>query len=295
MVSKSWCFTINNYTDEDVAKLNELTEVSNVLYAAYEQAPTTGTHHIQGYITLQRARRMPGVKKLFDNDSVHLEVARGGKAKNHDYIIKGLNTDGTPKDVSEPFIEHDCGSQGARSDLKEVIECARESGVKRAATDFPTTYAKFHKGIERVVALQRSSDIRTEPPTVYWLYGPTGVGKTHFAFEHTAPTRVYIADMWPQWFDGILDHDWLVLDELDKRDFRVWQLLKLTDRYPFEVPVKGSTVNFNVPNIVITSTAKPQDLISDPSDWAQVNRRLAYIGTKETLEADWQWEKMPSD
>lgn len=48
--SRGWCFTINNYTELDVAQVKALEEPSSAIIAGYEVAPTTGTPHIQGYV-----------------------------------------------------------------------------------------------------------------------------------------------------------------------------------------------------------------------------------------------------
>lgn len=289
----SWIFTINNYTDDDIENLKRCIDRTTTLYAAKEIAPTTGTPHIQGFLTLRNSMRRAGVSKLL-NKKPYLKAGRGGKKYNYDYIIKGLQTNGEPKEFSEVVINHDCGDAGTRNDIRDAVELAIRHGIKRAATELPATFAKYSKGIERTVQIQRSPDPRAEPPRVYWLFGPKGIGKTRFSYDREEdPRKVFIGDMWPQWFDGVMDHNWFIIDELDKRDFRVWQLLRILDRYPFTAPVKGSTIEFNVPNIVITSTAHPNGVIPDPSDWSQVERRITYIGTKDNLDDPWEWLKQP--
>lgn len=46
--SYAWCFTLNNYTDEEIRRLESLE--CERLVVGKEVAPTTGTPHLQGYI-----------------------------------------------------------------------------------------------------------------------------------------------------------------------------------------------------------------------------------------------------
>ena len=49
MTSAAWCFTINNYTEEDVGRLLALPPPYCCLFGK-EEAPTTGTKHLQGLL-----------------------------------------------------------------------------------------------------------------------------------------------------------------------------------------------------------------------------------------------------
>lgn len=52
---------------------------------------------------------------------------------------------------------------GARSDLYDVISFAKEHGIKRAAEEHPEAYAKYYKGIERVVNLTKEHPLEAAP------------------------------------------------------------------------------------------------------------------------------------
>ena len=47
--SWAWCFTLNNYTEEDVGRLCAMAQPYCVLFGK-EEAPTTGTKHLQGLL-----------------------------------------------------------------------------------------------------------------------------------------------------------------------------------------------------------------------------------------------------
>lgn len=79
--AKRWCFTLNNYTDQDIDKLCS----SNSSYIFGEEvAPTTGMKHLQGYIEFNSKCRPLG---MFNN-TIHWEKARGSKAENIKYCGK---------------------------------------------------------------------------------------------------------------------------------------------------------------------------------------------------------------
>lgn len=286
---KSFTFTINNYTEDHKKRLEDLKEVANVLYAALERGEQ-GTPHIQGFITFKKDKRFTGVHKLLPG--AHVEQAKGAKSDNYSYIILGLNRDGTPKEHNEVFIDHDITHPGDRTDLKKILATAKEHGIKRTARDHPVEYARYFKGIAAYVAA--TAEPRTEYPSVYWLYGPTGIGKTEFAFNKTDVDDVYIANMAPSWYDGLDNHNWIVFDEFDKQPFPLRELLMILDRYPYRAPIKGGSVNFNPKNIVITSSTHPENLYNG-TDWDQVYRRLTFIASRPTYADPWNWEKAPQD
>lgn len=292
MSHKSFVFTINNYTDSDVEDVQRIQDITNTLYASYEEGQN-GTPHIQGFVTFKKAKRLGAVSKLLPR--AHLESAKGGKADNFNYIIRGQNVDGSPKLHSEVFINHDIGSQGARTDLLAVLDTARAGGIKRVAEEHPAEFIRYHRGVREYLATIQPP--RTEPPRVFWLHGSTGIGKTKFVFDQARmPDLVFNATLAPKWWDGLdSHHTWVLIDEFDKRkEFDHHQLLTILDRYNLRVEVKGGTANFNVPNIVLTSSVHPANLF--PSDiYDQVLRRLTNIGTKHDLNDPWEWEMWGED
>lgn len=288
MTHKSFVFTINNYTDDDIQDVHRIKDITNTLYAAFEKGEVNGTPHIQGFVTFKKTKRLGAVSRLLPR--AHLQPAKGGKSNNYNYIIRGENTDGTAKLHSEVFVNHDVGTPGTRTDIKNLLEFARQHGVKRTAEEHPVEYFRYSKGIRAWLTAVQSP--RTEAPNVYWLFGSTGIGKTKFTFDQARdPDLVFNARLAPKWWDGLdSHHTWALIDEFDKRkEFDHHELLTILDRYNCVVEVKGGSVNFKVPNIVITSSVHPQNLF--PADiFAQVYRRLTNIGTKASFNDPWEWE-----
>lgn len=79
---RNFVFTQNNYPNFDL--------VENVVckYIAYaeEIAPTTGTPHLQGYISFVNAKTIEQARKLLPG--CHVEVMRGSLLQNDEYVSK---------------------------------------------------------------------------------------------------------------------------------------------------------------------------------------------------------------
>lgn len=80
----NWCFTLNNYTDEEIVAIKAIDY--KYLVFGYEVGEN-GTPHLQGYIELTKRLRFGGVKKLFP-PRVHLEARRGTAEEAADYCKK---------------------------------------------------------------------------------------------------------------------------------------------------------------------------------------------------------------
>jgi len=84
--SAGWTWTLNNYTDEDITKLQAL----NIKYICYgkETAPTTGTPHLQGYLLHEKRVVLDTIIKLVDIPRIHFIPSKGSKQQNIVYCKK---------------------------------------------------------------------------------------------------------------------------------------------------------------------------------------------------------------
>ncbi|KAH3701634.1 hypothetical protein DPMN_076624 [Dreissena polymorpha] len=61
VAAKNWCFTVNNYTDEEYKAIREFD--CGYLIVGEERGEEQGTPHLQGYIQLHKKMRRTGLVK----------------------------------------------------------------------------------------------------------------------------------------------------------------------------------------------------------------------------------------
>jgi len=78
-VSKNWCFTLNNWTEEQKDKILLLCANSAIIksYVFQAEIGKEGTNHLQGYIEFVKRDRP---KSLFNIDQIHWEKCKSPKA-----------------------------------------------------------------------------------------------------------------------------------------------------------------------------------------------------------------------
>jgi hypothetical protein len=114
MRTKYWCFTLNNYTDEETAAINSLTNEPKVLYIIVgREVGASGTRHYQGYLELSTRLRLANVKQLPGLERAHFENRRGSAQQASDYCAK----DG---DILVQTGSLSRTTPGKRSDLEDL-------------------------------------------------------------------------------------------------------------------------------------------------------------------------------
>ncbi len=82
------CFTLNNYTDDEVVTLSHYFE-EHGKYIIGKEVGEEGTPHLQGYVEFKGQKRFSTLKKL--NQRIHWEKARGNRDQNIRYCSKENN------------------------------------------------------------------------------------------------------------------------------------------------------------------------------------------------------------
>ncbi len=265
-IFRNVCFTINNPTDVDVDGLKEL----DWKYLIYQsELGEDGTEHLQGYMEFEGQKRFQYLKTRIPR--AHIEARRGTQQQAIDYCRKEETR------LDGPFEYGEKKMQGKRNEWHEAIEAVKDGASERElAMEFTATYIRYHKGLNRVRMFVEAE--RDKPVDVLWLWGPTGCGKTRYVYDNYE--AVYNKPEGP-WFDGYDGDEVALFDDFEAVDIGITQLLKLLDRYPMKVPVKGGFVNWNPKTIVITSNYEPkvwyQRRYRGGKHWAALNRRISGV------------------
>jgi len=149
-LAKNWCFTLNNYSDNEVDVLRELFNSSTVNYALFQrEVGKEGTPHLQGYISFESRKRLTAIKKLV-GDRANLRVAKGTALQNRDYCSKEETA--VPGSLEE-FGEVPEEKSGKRSDLEDFKEAVKGGciSLKRLREDYSEVIAKYPRFVKEYI------------------------------------------------------------------------------------------------------------------------------------------------
>ena len=215
--NRSWVFTWNNYTEEEEEYVQEI----DCKYLVYgREVGEKGTRHLQGFITFTEGKTFKTVRKIFKEN--HVEVAKDTKAS-----IAYCKKDGD-------FYETGERKQGARTDIQEIKEMCKEGSTRKELFEVATSYQAYRFG---EIGLSLYEKKRNWKPEVRWYWGPTGTGKSRCAYEEFPEAWFSAEDL--KWWDGYDGHEVVVIDDFRGDHCKFSTLLKILDRYPYKVAVKG--------------------------------------------------------
>lgn len=294
----SYVFTINNYTPETLKTIQDYLDTNSCCrYLSYgEEVGASGTPHIQGYIEF-----FDGKGKTASAFNKSCNLKKGGNWAN---CLRRL---GTPEEASgytkkgsaskpdegysifhsnpdKSWTGHSYGElskQGERTDLKEIVDqiMAGTLKVNTIKRENPMLYHKYGRTLNDCEDLYLRSQFRTEMTEGVWLFGPTGVGKSHLAFQDYDPDNVY---EWKKddkgWQDGYTGQEVVVINEFRGDTMKYDHLLELVDKWPKTVSRRGrEPVPFLAKLVIITSSLSPEEVFCNRAkkdNIAQLYRRF---------------------
>lgn len=280
--ARNWTFTLNNPTDEEQKHiLDEVSKKCDFIVFQKEKG-VNNTEHLQGYIQLGQRKRLSYVRELLGPRG-HYECARGTATANVNYCTKTEGRIEGPWSLGAPV------SQGQRSDLQEFVSFVREHRDHAQIIDmFPAEWVKYNKSVDRLFLIYAKKRDWQMNVVVYW--GPSGSGKTRKAYESDLPENIYMLSKGDSnqsvWWDGYNGQPTIIID-----DFYGWLpwtfMLRLLDRYPFQVQPKGSSLEFVSKNIYITSNQHPNEWYKNipNNDITPLIRRINEIMKIDTINS----------
>lgn len=269
MRNRYWCYTLNNYTIEELNILESLNKNPKLNYHVWgKEVGDSGTPHIQGYFEWKTSIRQTQAKKLISS-RCHIEPRRGSAKDAAEYCKK----DGDYQEYGKQST-----GRGQRSDLGALYKAIQDGwSIELIRNNWPAQYIRYKRSIDDLWKEVRSVE-RDSVPDVVVLWGKTGAGKTRYVWDNHARKDIY-ATTGERWFDGYAGESVVLFDDFNGSEFKLSYFLKLLDRYPFKVPIKGGFVQWNPKKIFITSNKDPKEwyLNSHPEQIQAMFRRFTEI------------------
>lgn len=279
MTSRNWCFTLNNYTEDDICDI-QAWDVDYMVYG--HEVGESGTPHLQGYAEFKVTKRLETLKKLntrihwgyrlADRESCILYCKKGNQSKKEWDELKELGPNyGRAATIFEKGKRKK--SQGKRNDLSEIKAMVKNGENMREIFDEANSFQALKMAEAGMKLFEPKRDFK---PQVTWLWGPTGVGKSYRAFKEAV--NPWVSGVNLKWFDGYDQHEDVIFDDF-RADFCTFHvLLRLLDRYPMIVETKGGSRQFLAKRIWITSCHHPGKIYNkSDEDQRQLLRRIDYI------------------
>lgn len=259
--SRAYCFTINNYTDEDIANLGLL----GYQYLIYgREVGESGTKHLQGYMYFKSQRLFTAIKKKLP--TAHIEARKGSHKQAREYCMK----EGDYVEDGEPPEKSGGNTIAERIRINKRI---RESDLNTLVDEgiIHITQVRSIKNAKLDLA-QEAVPYTAEGTRGTWLWGPPGTGKTHYA--RTEFSSIFYIKPQNKWFDGYTGQKVIVLDDLDKGGTCLGHYLKIwADKWACTGEVKGGTVNLQHEHFVVTSNYSIEELWFEDEEMVSAIRR----------------------
>jgi len=279
---RAFCFTINNPNETDTPMF-----CSRMGYLVFQREKgKQGTVHLQGYVFFKKRTSIAMAKRIISSRA-HVEVAKGTPTQNRDYCTKA---DGR---VSGPYEYGELPVQGKRNDLLNLKKMIDKGLTNREIADVHFgNFLRYHKGINAYRLLHQMQ--RKWKTRVVIIYGPTGTGKSAFAFS------MFKNAFWKpsntKWWDNYIGQKVVVFDDFNVPWFGFDTLKRILDRYPLMVETKGGHTQFLAKTLVITTNTHPRQwyrklFLQHPHMYDQLERRIDILAYKGSFIGGFVFEK----
>jgi len=272
----------------------------NVRYAIWqlEQCPTTLRVHVQGYIEFKNKVGKAGVQGALGDPTAHVEKRRGTQEEACAYCSKDKTKLAGPWEFGVKSK-----GQGDRCDLMEVANAIKSgSSIYDIVEKFPVQYIHYNRGIEKMMAIREERNMDDREVEVCVLWGATGTGKTRIVMKNNREDMYVrgLASYGQTWWDGYRGQGSILFDEFYGQ-VKLSDMLRYLDRYPLQIPIRGSYAYARWTKVYITSNTPPWEWYMNagaPNEVIQAfRRRIKWIYRvdksedegKETMLVETPW------
>lgn len=306
---REWCFTVNNYTEDDIKQLQELPYKYLIIareHECKECATDAETPHLQGYLEMRNQVRL---STLHDRvPRAHWEVRRATAESAVAYCKKGCQShpewedagvDGPNYGKHANYVEYGTPPQrkGKRNDLNELRDAIKANPTIHTRVlleEHTQAVAKFPRFIEACrKAYGRPRTLDWDVPPNVWLMGPPGSGKSHTATVLSGGEEFLYRKDVSKWWDGYEGQEFVVIEDFHPDHAKeLTSYLKIwADRYPFPAQVKGGQLYIRPKVVIITSNFSMVECFKIAEDRAAIARRFTH-GQVQQYSPPANWDEL---
>jgi len=272
---RRWCFTLNNYNDDDITKLRSaFSDAEQTRYAVfgYEIAPHTNTPHLQGFVYFKTQKLLSAVRSIVQ---AHWSNAMSSDDANIKYCIK--------EGKFEEFGIRPKLSRGKRTDIDRAKAIIDNGGsMEDVKEQVFTTWLKYRAGLQaHYLQVHNNSNADAPGTRGIWIYGPPRIGKSYQAQRLSRlcaakyGTSVYMKQQ-NKWWDGYQNEAVILLEDYDQEahghNLKIW-----LDRYHCVGETKGGQVVLRHRMFVITSNYHPCMIFKDETMCKAIMERCELV------------------
>jgi len=200
-------------------------------------------------------------------------IAKMMKMAKHPWIkdAKGTEKEIISYSCKETGAPPDCygdrPAQGMRKDIDVVIQELKDGKITtdEIALEYPILYHQYGRTFEKIQDILMRKVWRKEMTKGLWIHGPTGTGKSHYAYHDYTPEKIYPYPNDGGWWDGYKQQECVVINEF-RGGIQYSELLDLCDKWPKSVRRRGrEPLPFTSKLIIITSSLSPEEAYNNLS------------------------------
>lgn len=256
--SESWIFTMNNWTKELEEKIivNFKALGATFMFWGYENAPTTGTPHLQGFVRLEKKKRVSQVRTALVEDC-WFRGAKGNWESNYVYCTK-------TKHFYEwgikppPSLPKSTGKQPrmGQENYANAVKCAKVGDFGEIDDEIMVKHYGNLKGIYEKYKIQ--AELPSLPDyNAYWIQGPPELGKSWKA-RHFYPGKIFLKNQ-TAWWGGYKGEPVVLIEEAKTHMLTSMHehIKQWTDIHSFPVQIKRDHDEVIRPKCIIFTSNSP--------------------------------------
>jgi hypothetical protein len=286
---REWDWVINNYTQEDIYTVQNMFEEKKAKHYCFgKEVGEKGTPHLQGCVYFPTVKSAQWISKQiskritcrprhnFSTYNLLIMYCKKGKQSHQEFVE--LHDKGPNYGLDADVIEWgEPPKQGERTDLKKITDSILkgENTIDTICRENPMVFHLYERTLKKASDLYEETLIRDWTTQGYWLYGPSGTGKSHLseeAFGKSEYVKQYGLRDWykfkcyihnprdKDWWDKYNHQDIVIFDEF-RGELDYAYLLRLADKTFLDLPRRGrSPINFTSKIIIINSSLHPEKI-----------------------------------